>query len=487
MSTSRSHNHVQHWGASGPAQANASSTQRSSKEYATMFLDLLTAVGVIALVQRSGLLYITLDPLSSFQTYPQQTSLLFGLLLIICGQSFNLYGRGPTGIWKEQLKLAKVCASAGLILSGGLILIHVAMLPEKAVELTLATFGLLGLRRIYCRLVGPADNSTGVLQRNVVVAGVDLTTAASETRVRSMLQLGFSFCGSFPDINASVTATDDNQREQAEACVSFARLRFADTILVSGSADQVFLNSLITKAEKAAIEVHLIVYDMREQPFPASAEYIGEFVTIPICRRRHSLTASIIKRSIDLVLSAIGLVLISPVFFVIAVAVKLSSAGPVFYRAQRVGYRGRRFVCYKFRSMVSDADDRRAGLESRNERSGVLFKIKHDPRITRVGRLLRRYSLDELPQLINVFSGEMSLVGPRPPTLSEVEQYEVHHLRRLDVKPGMTGLWQVEGRHDPSFESYISLDLAYIDHWSIWKDVHILARTVGAVLGGTGS
>ncbi len=168
-------------------------------------------------------------------------------------------------------------------------------------------------------------------------------------------------------------------------------------------------------------------------------------------------------------------------------AIKLDSKGPVFYRAQRIGRKGRTFTCYKFRTMCADADKLKDDLKHRNERDGILFKIANDPRVTRVGRFLRKYSLDELPQFYNVLRGDMSLVGPRPPMASEVEQYDLAHLRRLDVLPGMTGLWQVEARQDPSFDSYISLDTAYVENWSLWLDMKILARTVGVVfVAGTG-
>jgi lipopolysaccharide/colanic/teichoic acid biosynthesis glycosyltransferase len=137
--------------------------------------------------------------------------------------------------------------------------------------------------------------------------------------------------------------------------------------------------------------------------------------------------------------------------------------------------------------MCADAEKLKANLQDRNERDGILFKIANDPRVTRVGRILRKYSLDELPQFYNVLRGDMSLVGPRPPIAAEVEQYDLAHLRRLDVLPGMTGLWQVEARQDPSFDSYISLDTAYVENWSLWLDMKILARTVGVVFSGTGS
>jgi lipopolysaccharide/colanic/teichoic acid biosynthesis glycosyltransferase len=171
----------------------------------------------------------------------------------------------------------------------------------------------------------------------------------------------------------------------------------------------------------------------------------------------------------------------------IAIAIRIDSEGPTFYRAHRIGRKGRTFNCYKFRTMVANADKLREQLSHMNERDSVLFKIANDPRITRVGRWLRKYSLDELPQFYNVLRGDMSLVGPRPPIAHEVEQYDLSHLRRLNVLPGITGLWQVEARQDPSFDSYISLDTAYVENWSLWLDMKILARTVGVVFAGTGS
>jgi exopolysaccharide biosynthesis polyprenyl glycosylphosphotransferase len=219
----------------------------------------------------------------------------------------------------------------------------------------------------------------------------------------------------------------------------------------------------------------------------ARVEYIGQFPTIPLHRREFPRGAFLIKRVLDVSISLLVLLVTSPLMILIAVMVKCGSRGPIFYRAQRIGRKGRTFTCYKFRTMVVNADKLREDLAHLNEREGVLFKISNDPRITRIGLILRKYSLDELPQLFNVLMGDMSLVGPRPPMAAEVEQYDLAHLRRLDVLPGMTGLWQVEARQDPSFDSYISLDTAYVENWNLLLDLRILARTIGVVVGGTGS
>jgi exopolysaccharide biosynthesis polyprenyl glycosylphosphotransferase len=195
----------------------------------------------------------------------------------------------------------------------------------------------------------------------------------------------------------------------------------------------------------------------------------------------------IVKRLFDVAASGSALLLLSPLLLVVAVVVRAHDGGPVFFRQARVGRAGRQFGMVKFRSMVVDAESRLAELFDDNELDGVLFKMKADPRITRVGRFLRRYSIDELPQLINVLRGEMSLVGPRPPLPSEVDQYARDVHRRLLVRPGLTGLWQVSGRSRLSWEESVRLDLYYVDNWSMMTDLVIIAKTVRAVLRPDGA
>ena len=193
------------------------------------------------------------------------------------------------------------------------------------------------------------------------------------------------------------------------------------------------------------------------------------------------------KRSIDLVFSAALLIVLAPLFVVISALVKFTSQGPVFFKQRRIGWNGREFYMIKFRSMVVDAEERLSELQADSDGNGVLFKMNDDPRITKVGRFLRRYSLDELPQIINVLKGEMSLVGPRPPLESEVAVYEEDVLRRLLVRPGITGLWQVSGRSDLSWEDSVRLDLYYVENWSLFNDMVILLKTVSAVLRPSGA
>ena len=198
-------------------------------------------------------------------------------------------------------------------------------------------------------------------------------------------------------------------------------------------------------------------------------------------------SSRLLKRLFDLLVCVSMLLLSAPVWAALYVAIRLDSPGPVLFRQTRVGRRGRLFLLYKFRTMYLDAERRKAELAGRNETGGVIFKMKDDPRITRVGKLLRRSSLDELPQLLNILQGDMSIVGPRPPVPAEVVQYTPAERRRLDAEPGLTCIWQVSGRSNIPFEGQVRLDVQYIETRSFWRDVWILLKTVPAVLLGRGA
>jgi exopolysaccharide biosynthesis polyprenyl glycosylphosphotransferase len=194
-----------------------------------------------------------------------------------------------------------------------------------------------------------------------------------------------------------------------------------------------------------------------------------------------------VKRVFDFILSFLSVVFLLPVFIVLAVLIKLDSPGPVFYRSRRYGRYGRMFDMYKFRSMVINADDLLTQLKDRNEADGPIFKIKKDPRITGMGTFLRRYSLDELPQILNVIKGDMSLVGPRPFPITQLEKEDLRQLKRLGIRPGITGLWQIRGRSDVSFNKLLRWDIWYIKNWSFWLDLYILFQTFPVVVNGKGA
>jgi len=194
-----------------------------------------------------------------------------------------------------------------------------------------------------------------------------------------------------------------------------------------------------------------------------------------------------LKRTADVVLSLMALVVLSPLLLATAAAIKLTSPGPVFFTQVRVGLRGRHFQMFKFRSMVVDAERLLATLAAKNEQTGPVFKMQHDPRVTRIGRFIRAYSIDELPQLFNILLGHMSIVGPRPPVPREVAQYQPWQRRRLSVRPGLTCLWQVQGRNTIGFDEWMMLDLEYVDQWSLGTDVSLIGKTLPVVVSGRGA
>lgn len=216
-------------------------------------------------------------------------------------------------------------------------------------------------------------------------------------------------------------------------------------------------------------------------------ENINGLPMLKVCEQRLPEYALALKRVVDVALSVAGLIALAPLLLLIAAMIKLDSPGPALYCALRIGRKAARFKCYKFRTMVRQADQLKIELRLSNQRNGAFFKIEKDPRITRCGRFLRRYSLDELPQLWNVLVGDMSLVGPRPHPADDVERYSVEDLRRLDFVPGMTGLWQVTARRDASFKRCVELDIEYITHWNVMLDLKILCRTITAVFQGSGA
>ena len=263
----------------------------------------------------------------------------------------------------------------------------------------------------------------------------------------------------------------------------------ADAVAVTGgdATRHNFLRELSWALEGAAVEL-LVHPGLIEVAGPRM--HIRPYVGLPLLHVEQPHFTGwrrFVKRAADVAITSVGLLVASPVLLAIAAAVKLNDGGPVLFRQTRVGLDGTSFTMYKFRSMHTDAEDRLAELRAQNPHLGMLFKMEDDPRITRVGRFLRRYSLDELPQLLNVLSGSMSLVGPRPPLQSEVDAYEDHARRRLLVTPGLTGLWQVSGRSLLSWEETVRLDLRYIENWTLTLDLLIMWKTAYAVLAKRGA
>ena len=413
----------------------------------------------------------------------------FGLLLVVFMRSYGLYEPilNRSGL-NEQRMTVQATLTSGLLLCGTLYLARAEMVSRIIVVLTvLFTMVLLCTRRAIWRKMVYRRYREGLITRNVLIVGAGRVAHALRNHLESLHHLGFRFKG-FVALNEHEAESNDSDIiGDMRNCLALARSLFVDEIFFSVPADKSLVIGIVEEARDLGIDVRVVpdLYD--GLAWAAPVEYIGQFPTIPLHRRDLPIGTFLLKRSLDVTGAALAMLMGLPFMLLLVAAIKLDSPGPVFYSAQRIGRKGRAFTCYKFRTMCVGADKQQEGLSGRNERDGVLFKIANDPRITRVGRFLRKYSLDELPQLYNVLRSEMSLVGPRPPVASEVEQYDLSHLRRLDVLPGMTGLWQVEARQDPSFDSYISLDTAYVENWNLWLDVKILVRTIGVVLSGTGA
>lgn len=473
---------------------------RASEGKARLWM-LIDALTVLASATLATLYRMHMSPLIGAKDFWHGTlihgrsmSILVALLcgfifsLIITSRRLNLYH--PTRLssyLNEQRLSVQACLTSGLILTGTLYMVHAEDISRGIVINTLLmVVVLLSLRRAIYRMILYRRFEMGVGTRNILIVGTGAEARALRSQLQSLRHLGYSFRGFIGAPDHAVTKSNDviGSFDELFEC---ARRRFVDEIFITSHCQADLLEDLMDEARTRDVNLRVVPDLYNGLIWRAPLEYVGQFPTIPLYRCHAPEISLVMKRGFDIVFSAALLLLISPFLLLIALAVKLSSKGPVIYASDRIGIKARVFRCYKFRTMVQDAEKRRAELLKKNERAGVLFKMADDPRITRVGRFLRKYSLDELPQFFNVLKGDMSVVGPRPPIASEVRQYKLSHLRRLDVMPGITGLWQVQGRQDPSFESYISLDVAYIESWSIWLDFKIIIRTIGVMLAGTGA
>ncbi len=317
---------------------------------------------------------------------------------------------------------------------------------------------------------------------NVLIVGAGSVGRRVASYVQEHPETGRSVCGFLDDegplSNKVIGRVNDLAR--------LSRTRFVDAVILAAPHDQVLTRQVLCEAQRLRLDVEIVPDLFGCQPVAGDFAQLGDLPVICLHSEQLPSAGLVLKRLVDLLGAGLALTILSPLLGAIAGLIKLDSRGPVLYCAQRAGRKGRLFRCYKFRTMVSNADELKDDLRQNNQRSGPFFKIANDPRITRVGRLLRRYSLDELPQLGNVLKGNMSLVGPRPHPVDDVAGYEIEHLARLDVTPGITGLWQVSARRDPSFERGMELDREYIRTWSVLSDMRILLRTFLVVVRGGG-
>ncbi len=462
-----------------------------------MFNDLLVTLGAFLFAVLVH--YLVLTHLPRFQGLPigiePKASDLFYLLgflmvLLFVLRRYGLYNGVPnrSGAHEQRLIL-QACLTTGVLLCGWLYLMrNVEVSRVLVVVLVLTTAVALGIRRALWRMVRFAQYAKGVETRNVVIVGTNQLSMAIGQQIENDYHLGYRLCG-FLHAPGEVDAVVAEHRVlgSMDRLRELTRMHFIDEVVLAQPCPIESVINLLEEAHDVEIDISAMSGLFGELAHNAPLEYLGAYPMVALHRRNPRTVAFFMKRVVDLMLSVLALVALFPIMIAIALAVVVDSRGPVFYVSERIGKRGRVFPCFKFRTMIRDAEARKRELAKLNERDGILFKMANDPRVTRVGRVLRKYSLDELPQFFNVLRGEMSIVGPRPPIASEVAKYALEHFRRLEVLPGLTGLWQVQARHDASFARYIALDTAYVENWSFWLDLKILLRTAHVVIRGTGT
>jgi exopolysaccharide biosynthesis polyprenyl glycosylphosphotransferase len=414
----------------------------------------------------------------------------FIVMLLVVSWHYGLYG--PLQLrtmLHEQRMTAQACLTAGLLLSGGLYLTEGYHVSRSLVLfLVCFTAVILCARRLIGRTITYREYERGMNTRNLVILGSNNISTALKQHISHRSQLGYTFRGfvSLPGDRRSSVA-EEEVLGGIDQIRQIAKQYFIDELVIAEpcSVDQVI--SILEEAREIDLDVRVLPGYYESVTADAPIEYLGDFPVVALHRGHVPVFAMALKRVFDIALSLAAIIAAAPVMIASAIAIRMEDGGPVFYISERVGKKGAVFSCYKFRSMVMNAEQIKTQLAAQNERTGILFKMKDDPRITKVGKFLRKYSLDELPQLFNVLQGDMSIVGPRPPIASEVAKYEIDHFRRLEVLPGLTGLWQVRARQDPSFERYIALDTAYVENWSFWLDLKIILMTANAVVRGTGA
>lgn len=383
---------------------------------------------------------------------------------------------------QAALMLFKGCALAVALTIFGLFLVkwpNVLLARSVIILFGLTSFALILIKEEIIRRVMQSRLGDSQFKRRLILAGSpeDLERFIPSAR-------GGAFDG------LEVVAQVDLNKHTVDDLVEMLHFHSANAVVIS--AKHTYFGQVekaVQACELEGVEAWLLADFFNTQVCQTS---LDEFSGRPVLVFRSAPADSwqrVAKQTLDFVGATVFLVATFPLFVIFGLAVKISSPGPIFFRQQRAGLNGRPFVMLKFRSMISNAEQRKHEIERLNEMEGPVFKVSNDPRVTRVGRFLRKWSIDEWPQMINVLRGEMSLVGPRPLPVDEVKRFDdVADRRRLSVKPGLTCLWQVSGRNTiTSFKEWVRLDLQYIDNWSFWLDIQILARTVPAVLRGTGA
>ena len=449
----------------------------------------LAAVLFFALLQQGGMQ--DADPAARIAT---PTALALGLCVgvgwCLIMERFGIYESQRR--WSMGERLRRLLGASAL---GGLILSTLAFALDAPVDrifpllLAVALFAALAGVRIATYSLLSAVRRAGSNYRNVLIVGAGPLARAAQDRILDHPEWGQRIVAFLDDGESNfVPAVPIDKIHKFLDVSMLLRRENVDEVLVACPRAMIgALAPVVRECALIGVPVTLLSDLFGDVLPPPRVGRFDSLSTLRFAPVHHSELALALKRAFDITGAFAGLCLSLPVIAVAALAIRLSSDGPVFFRQLRCGRNGRQFEMLKLRTMVADAEHRRADLLELNEMDGPVFKIGNDPRVTRVGRWLRRCSIDELPQLWNVLKGEMSLVGPRPPTPGEVVEYQGSDRRRLSMRPGLTCLWQISGRNEVSFEEWMRLDLDYIDGWSLARDLRIVLATIPSVISGRGA
>jgi exopolysaccharide biosynthesis polyprenyl glycosylphosphotransferase len=415
---------------------------------------------------------------------------IFPLLGYILGAYKQVELRRPREIATDIVKMA---ALGLLTLFSALFLLQGHFVSRSFLFLfAVLQFLLLGTSRWLLLIGGTWLRSRPEQRRHFIIVGSGNGAAEVATLLEAGERFGLSLLGFIHIGNEPPTSPAGLRRAYSvlpkEQLVKMLHNRIVDEVVFAVEKEELLeLEPLMQQCEQEGVRIRIQLDFLPKGFSHIFVEHLAHVPLLTLASTPQNDFALLFKRTVDVILSILSLVVLSPLFLFLALLVKLTSKGPVLFRQIRCGIGGRQFVLLKFRSMVVDADELLADLSALNEAEAPLFKMRNDPRCTKLGRWMRMFSMDELPQLWNILRGDMSLVGPRPPLPQEVEQYQPWQRRRLRMRPGLTCLWALEGRSQLRFERLTRLDLLYIDNWSVWLDLKILIKTIPTVLSGRGA
>ncbi|MBN1434899.1 sugar transferase [Candidatus Fermentibacterales bacterium] len=417
------------------------------------------------------------------------TGTIMGLTEVLLLQAFGVYGQSYGLAHIEELAWILRSSFMAMVMTFAFTFLARQHFFSRSVLITAfpaAAVAVATWHRLCRSLARRRARSRGQATRAVIYGSGDVAAEVA-AHLESRASRPYELVGFIQPSRSSETARVEALDAPGDLPGWLAANSIEELIVTDATLSREELSAVIYACEQGGVAYKLVADVFALISLTARVTQVGSTTMVESIPPPIRGFRALLKRGLDLAISMLLLILLSPVFLLISAAIVLDSGMPVFYVQTRLGRHNREFRMLKFRSMRKGADRERAGLSELNEASGPLFKMRSDPRVTRIGGLLRRWSLDELPQLFNVLSGSMSLVGPRPPLPSEVEHYKRRHLKRLETTPGMTGVWQISGRSELSFDRMIKLDIYYVDNWSVWLDLSIIMLTLPAILRRQGA